>query len=812
MKTSCVVTSLVVIFFLLGCDVLTQMAEESEDLGPPETPDNLRCIEESTEQVRLAWDPPTATVDSFEVERSVGDNLDFVQLDVVSGSTRTYTDSSVSPGSVYYYRIRSVTGRNVSDFCTEIEVLTPLEAQLETFDWFQDGSYENVGELGDAYVGYGFSDQPYDVEVRIIDSSGTEHEWQLFERDSDGYVEILLPLDHLKDGQNSIDGRYVHAVTGDSGASGAVSLWRGYYGYGSDPHQTRVSIPRVTVDGGGSADDTLFILDFHDPETAPYVPIDSIGIIPATNGSLVVETTDYNDLLQMTFYSGSGEHEFARLFMDDLRDYEWEFDIRTGTDGSLTGHLLKDTGGTHPEPIQPEDNAGVIILCRNNDGTGIEADIFVAPPIPISGDDSRYNHDTGEFTFWSLAGEQSYELVAVWDFDGHITHHDVWVDSSGVTEFEHDVVFDLLAPVVLAEHNWYVVDYFGWITDDLDHELVEIWVDREQIASILNDPAHELHDRVHAVVATSTLPGLLSNDTIFRDLTDFGFSAADYQPYWIKPNTIDMPMMPIISKHPIVMYYNRNLVDVGMVPTTVPALLELADEPLPSGATAWLAYPQDLPYWFVPWLHYFGGAVSDQYGNPTLDTPEVEETLTFLSSEQLNALLPEETDDGYLNRDEAIESFHSGSVPFLIDEAHRWFDHYDELGTSLGIAPLPEDVQTYIMTSGVFIVDRDDPDGESAIAASLMNSFTETAIEEAYAELIDSGVSTEACFPALLAAQDLPGVTEPYAVIPGLLENTTPGPYFDYPIWWAIEDFLWQVISGDMTPREGAEAMQAAAR
>ncbi len=814
------------VFVLAGCDWLLGGGPGSGDTTiPPGAPGNLRVVEVDATQVRLAWDAPTGTVTIYEIERSDGDDTNFVQLGTTSGTTRTHSDREVDAEAIYYYRVRAGNGAGFSGWSGVLEANTPPASSLGAFDFFQDTSHENIGAFADDEVAFGFFEQPYDLEARVLNADEEDRDWQLFERDADGYVDIYFPTTDFIEGENTIEVRYIYLPTDTSGDIGRADVWKGYYGYGDDPAHVRVDIPEVAIHMGDTTNDVVFNVHFQDPDE-PFEIADFAYVMPNDFGELVIETTEEGELLEMVLYSS--EYEYAALFMPGRPDYNWEFEIFENTGAAITGKVLVYEG-TDNRPIAADDGAEVITLKRGLEGTGIDADIFVGPAIPLSEDSEDYDPDTGEFYFGDLAGDGNYEVHAVWRWEGQQSWHTEYVDADDETALPFDIVFDIVSPVMLVEHKDYPVNYYDRIENEMSLDpslyngngyLAEVRLSRDEIVDVLNDADHELYDRVWMVLSEDKLIDRVDGVT-FRNFADLGFTESDYQAIWKDPTAPIFHCVPLVTGDALMLYYNKALIDQADVPVDIDELLALDPENPPAGAEAWLAYPETSPYWFVPILNGLGGSLVNATGDPNLNTTEMVETLEFVSNADLrNLLIDDPGEDGLIDYGEADDAFAAGDVAMIFNGDWARGHYEEELGDDLGVMILPQLTTThtsssnrqspYSRTFGFMMLDRGDETLEGNLATMLSNAIGESAIESDYADYYDDGNAIiNIAFPGLLAAQDLPTVSDPLiAEYETIYQHVTPQDPIDDEVWGLMRGYLHDVLRGELTPTEAAAGMQ----
>ncbi|MFH1228674.1 MAG: DUF2341 domain-containing protein [Planctomycetota bacterium] len=68
---------------------------------------NLTATVVSGYQINLNWQDNSSGEDGFKIERSINDNLNWVQIATVLTNTAIYSDNTVAPDTTYYYRVRS---------------------------------------------------------------------------------------------------------------------------------------------------------------------------------------------------------------------------------------------------------------------------------------------------------------------------------------------------------------------------------------------------------------------------------------------------------------------------------------------------------------------------------------------------------------------------------------------------------------------------------------------------------------------------------------------------------------------------------
>ena len=88
-------------------------------------PFNLNMSKSTRNSISLSWKSNATNVTSFEVWRSDVPNGDYVKLPAtIPANVFTYTDAGLQTGTLYYYKVRAVSGSNFSDFSDYISGAT----------------------------------------------------------------------------------------------------------------------------------------------------------------------------------------------------------------------------------------------------------------------------------------------------------------------------------------------------------------------------------------------------------------------------------------------------------------------------------------------------------------------------------------------------------------------------------------------------------------------------------------------------------------------------------------------------------------
>jgi arabinogalactan oligomer/maltooligosaccharide transport system substrate-binding protein len=143
----------------------------------------------------------------------------------------------------------------------------------------------------------------------------------------------------------------------------------------------------------------------------------------------------------------------------------------------------------------------------------------------------------------------------------------------------------------------------------------------------------------------------------------------------------------------LLLIYNREVIDTP--PANTDELFELAQSSLsrPGGARWGLGLNSFDPLWLVPWLTAYGGWLTDETGQPTLNTPAMEAAIELYLS-WLGRSASQESDQEAIapvaTLEESRSLFLEGEVAMLIDGEWAIVELAQTDKIKWGVAPLPD--------------------------------------------------------------------------------------------------------------------------
>ncbi len=267
----------------------------------------------------------------------------------------------------------------------------------------------------------------------------------------------------------------------------------------------------------------------------------------------------------------------------------------------------------------------------------------------------------------------------------------------------------------------------------------------------------------------------------------------------------------------LLLFYNRDLINTP--PRTTSELFELAQsvQSESGGTRRGLGLNSYDPLWLVPWLRPYGGWLTDDLGQPTLDTPAMlsalELYLSWLgkSSDQTStqvAIAP------LLTHEEMRSQFLQGDLAMIIDGEWAIVELAQATGLDWGVAPLPnvtlagENLPAApLVLARYWTISRSVSGNQAQAAAAFVEYMTRPERQLAWTaafgllptrrQALDDPLIGDDPALRVSAEQRQAGLTVPLRTNANLLLN-------------ALRDPLKQAIDGKVTPAEAARLMQEA--
>jgi len=98
----------------------------------PSAPSGLTATAVSSSQINLSWTDASNNESVFKIERKTGTEGSYVQIDLVGANATTYSDTGLTAGTTYYYRVRAYNSFGDSTYSNEANATTTAVAPTAT--------------------------------------------------------------------------------------------------------------------------------------------------------------------------------------------------------------------------------------------------------------------------------------------------------------------------------------------------------------------------------------------------------------------------------------------------------------------------------------------------------------------------------------------------------------------------------------------------------------------------------------------------------------------------------------------------------
>ncbi len=270
--------------------------------------------------------------------------------------------------------------------------------------------------------------------------------------------------------------------------------------------------------------------------------------------------------------------------------------------------------------------------------------------------------------------------------------------------------------------------------------------------------------------------------------------------------------LPDTAGFHLLLFYNRDLVDTP--PATTAELFTVAQEltsnPTSTNAAKWgLGVNSYDPLWVIPWLAPYGGWLTDEEGQPSLDSPAMEAALTLFLSWQgrLTGIAP------VFSYQEARDSFLNGDIAMVIDGEWAIGELARTDKVNWSVAPLPavgeageSQPAAPLVLARYWVISRDSSGDRALASAAFLEYITKPERQLDWAiqfgllptrvSALDDLIIANNSALRTSVAQMRAGQAVPLGVNADALLS-------------AMRQPLQDMIEGALTPQEAAELMQA---
>ncbi|GLI39819.1 fibronectin type III domain-containing protein [Geobacter hydrogenophilus] len=142
------------------------------DFGPLDAPTGLAASATSNTAIRLTWTDNSSNEDGFKIERKLGDDGAWSQINTVGAGITAYDDAGLVANNYYYYRVRAYNAANGnSAYSDEAHALTKV-VSYDAPAWAYLYNAPNNGEDYTAAIAVGSDDHPVVTGYSTLEEEG----------------------------------------------------------------------------------------------------------------------------------------------------------------------------------------------------------------------------------------------------------------------------------------------------------------------------------------------------------------------------------------------------------------------------------------------------------------------------------------------------------------------------------------------------------------------------------------------------------------------------------------------------------------
>ena len=108
----------------VGDSAYSNEASATTQLNPPAAPTGLTVSTPSTTQINLLWTDNSSNETGFKIERKTGAGGTYAQIATVGASVTSYSNTGLTPGTTYFYRVRATNASGDSAYSNEASTTT----------------------------------------------------------------------------------------------------------------------------------------------------------------------------------------------------------------------------------------------------------------------------------------------------------------------------------------------------------------------------------------------------------------------------------------------------------------------------------------------------------------------------------------------------------------------------------------------------------------------------------------------------------------------------------------------------------------
>jgi subtilisin-like proprotein convertase family protein len=142
------------------------------DSSVPNAPTGLKLESVSSEFVKILWEDNSSIETEYVIERSMGSNIEFVEVAVYEANTILYTDLDVIGGMTYFYRVKARNLNGSSEYTNELEQIVSIAPPAKPTNFI--GTVNSANQITLTWDDNASNETSYVIERSVADVNSYE--------------------------------------------------------------------------------------------------------------------------------------------------------------------------------------------------------------------------------------------------------------------------------------------------------------------------------------------------------------------------------------------------------------------------------------------------------------------------------------------------------------------------------------------------------------------------------------------------------------------------------------------------------------
>ncbi len=139
---------------------------------PPVAPSDLGVTSTGLTSIELSWSDNSNNEELFILERSEGDESNYIEIETIASNNTTYSDQGLTNATTYFYRVKAQNATGVSPYSSSVSATTDSATTFQSIEQTSGTgilSYLNLNDMGQSFTPY-FDGEIVSIEVNLVNS------------------------------------------------------------------------------------------------------------------------------------------------------------------------------------------------------------------------------------------------------------------------------------------------------------------------------------------------------------------------------------------------------------------------------------------------------------------------------------------------------------------------------------------------------------------------------------------------------------------------------------------------------------------